>query len=140
MVRLKVNATWKGGNRFIAEADGLGPVTMEWGKGKANFGPMDILLAALAGCTGIDIVDILTKMKERISTVDVSVDGHRREEYPQIYDRIDVKYVVYGQNISREKAERAVELSVEKYCSVSAMLDEKVKLTHSLDIHESAAE
>ncbi len=131
-----VRATWKGGKTFVAEGDGLSPVEMEWGEGKKRFSPMDLLLSALAGCTGIDIVDILQKMRERVSRVEVTAEGERREEHPRIWRKIVVKYDVYGRGLSAEKVEKAVHLSAEKYCSVSAMLRDDVKITHTFTVHE----
>lgn len=83
--------------------------------------PMELVLIALAGCTAWDVAMILDKMKQRFDGLEVHVRGVRRSEAPRIYTDIHVHYVVYGE-VGEEKFERAIELSQEKYCSVSIML------------------
>ena len=131
-----VTAAWNEGKHFVAQAEGLAPVTMSWGTDRKDFSPMELLLASLAGCTGIDIVDILTKMREKVTKVEVVVEASRREEHPRYWNNIKVRYEISGDSISEEKAGRAVKLSVEKYCSVSAMFRQEVKLTHSFSVHQ----
>lgn len=133
---MNIKAVWNQGSSFVAEAQGLEPVKMEWGDDRKQFSPMELLLASLAGCTGVDVVDILTKMREKIARVEVSVEAHRREEHPKIWKNILVHYDIYGKGVSEEKAGRAVSLSVDKYCSVSAMFSNEVSLTHEFKIHE----
>lgn len=134
--KMTVKAVWSGGNRFEARADDCEPVSMEWGGERKNASPMELLLMALAGCTGIDVVDILKKMREAVTRVEVSVSAERREEYPKIWKNIDVRYDIYGRGLSNEKSEKAVKLSVEKYCSVSAMFRDDVSLKHCFVLHE----
>lgn len=134
---MTVKAVWSGGSRFEGRANDYAPVTMEWGGERKNASPMELLLIALAGCTGIDVVDILKKMREEIARVEVSVEAERRAEHPKIWKSIDVRYDIYGRSLSRDKSEKAVKLSVEKYCSVSAMFRAEVTLRHSFVLHET---
>ncbi len=134
---MKIRAVWNGGKTFVADAEGMAPLSIEWGDERKNLSPMELLLVALAGCTGVDVVDILTKMRERITRVEVSVEGQRREEYPRIWNRIEVRYDIFGANVPAEKAQKAVALSVEKYCSVSAMFRPEIELRHSFVIHDT---
>ncbi len=134
---MNIKAVWNEGRSFVATAPGLDPVIMEWGDNRKQFSPMELLLASLAGCTGVDVVDILTKMREEITRVEVNVEAHRREEHPRIWKAIVVHYDIYGKGVSEEKAARAVSLSVEKYCSVSAMFSKEVSLTHEFKIREA---
>ncbi|MCX8169423.1 MAG: OsmC family protein [Candidatus Methanomethylicia archaeon] len=83
--------------------------------------PMELLLMALAGCTGYDIILILSKMRQKISGLEIKVNGVRRDEDPRIYVDIDLKYIVYG-NVDENKLQEAIRLSMEKYCSIAAML------------------
>jgi len=87
--------------------------------------PMQLLLISLIGCTAIDIVDILDKMKVKYEKFKISANGKRREEYPRKFEYIKITYSFYGKDLDkyREKIERAVSLSQEKYCSVKASLN-----------------
>lgn len=86
------------------------------------FSPMQLLLAALGGCTGMDVVSILKKMRQDVTGYRVEVDGERAQDHPRVWTEITIRHLVEGNNIQREMVERAVNLSEEKYCSVSAML------------------
>ena len=91
--------------------------------------PMQLLLIALLGCTAFDIVDILNKMKVKYEKFKISAEGKRREEYPRKFEYIKITYSFYGENLEqyKEKIERAVYLSQEKYCSVKASLNAVVE-------------
>lgn len=104
------------------------------GNGKA-MSPMKALLASLGGCTGIDVLMILQKMREDVKEVNVYIDYERAKEYPKIYTKINLKYVVIG-NVKKESVERAIKLSEEKYCSVSAMLSKTTEINRSYEIVE----
>jgi putative redox protein len=84
--------------------------------------PKPLLLASLAGCTGIDVVAILKKMRVPLDGLRINVSAHLTEEDPKIYDRIKVIYTFKGDNLPMDKLERAVQLSEDRYCGVSAML------------------
>jgi len=103
--------------------------------GKA-VGPMQAVLMAAAGCSTIDIVMILEKMKQELTNIEVEVEGKRREDIPRTYTEIHLHYKLYG-NIKEKKAEQAVKSSLEKYCSVSLMLEKAAKITSSFEILES---
>ncbi len=103
--------------------------------GKAT-GPMQAVLMAAAGCSTIDIVMILQKMKQELKNIEVEVEGKRREEIPRTYTDIHLHYKLYGK-IKEKKAEQAVQSSLEKYCSVSLMLEKAAKITSSFEIIES---
>jgi len=76
----------------------------------------------LGGCTGMDIVSLLKKMRVDFSGIEMNITADRAEEHPNVYTKIDLEYVIYGRGIDGEKVKRAIDLSQEKYCSVSAML------------------
>lgn len=84
--------------------------------------PKPLLLASLAGCTGIDVVSILEKMRVPLEGLRINVSASLTEEHPKIYDKIKVIYTFKGENLPMDKLEKAVQLSEEKYCGVSAML------------------
>lgn len=93
--------------------------------------PMEVLLAALAGCTSMDVISILEKMKTPPKDFRIDMDYTKAKEHPQIYTSIHLKYVFSG-NIPKENAEKAVNLSQTKYCSVSAMLKKAANITYEI--------
>ncbi len=95
---------------------------------------METLLACLAGCTSFDVDNILRKRRQSISGYWVEVKGERRDEPPEVYTKIQIKYVVKWKNVSREAVERAFQLSNDKYCSVGAMLKKTAEITNSYEI------
>ncbi len=98
--------------------------------------PMELLLAGLAGCTGLDVVDIMRKSRQDINGLQVLVNGERATDYPMVFTHIRVEYVVRGRNISEDALQRAIKLSEEKYCSASAMLGKTAKIETSYRIEE----
>jgi putative redox protein len=90
--------------------------------GSPAVGPMGLLLAALGGCTGMDIASILAKKRVDLTGLEVRVSADRTEEYPKVWKDIEVVYIVRGNDIQAKDVERAIALSEEKYCSVSSML------------------
>ena len=96
--------------------------------------PMEHLLVGLAGCTGMDVIDILKKKRQDVSGLEVRVEGTRSEDTPAVYTHIHIKYVVRGKNIAPEAVARAIHLSETKYCSVGAMLGKTAKIKTSFEI------
>ena len=98
--------------------------------------PMELLLIALGGCTGVDVVSILRKKRERVTAYRVEVSGERREEHPRKYTRMEVRHVLRGRKLSERAVAQAVELSEERYCSVAASLRPGVEIVSSYVIEE----
>ncbi len=96
--------------------------------------PTDHLLAAVAGCTGMDVTSILQKMRQQLRSLRVEVDGTQAEDHPHYFTAIHVKYIVEGDGIDRAKVEQAVALSQDKYCSVRATLSDRCKVTTEIVI------
>jgi putative redox protein len=96
--------------------------------------PMELLLVAVAGCTGMDIVDILRKKRLDIKGLEVQVTGTRAETYPMVYTELDVVYRVRGKDIPASAVEQAVKLSEEKYCSVGIMIGKAAKINSRYEI------
>lgn len=90
--------------------------------------PMSLALAALAGCTAMDIVSILKKGRQPLTGLNVRAEGERAEEHPHRYVRVTLVYEVYGQGVDEKAVERAIALSEEKYCSVSATFKEHTEI------------
>lgn len=102
----------------------------------AGMRPMQLLLAALGGCSAIDVIHILKKQKQEIGSFQIEVSGTREtvKDY-SLFRAIEIHFIIGG-NVSREKAERAVELSMEKYCSVAKTLEPTAKITHHITINQ----
>ena len=98
--------------------------------------PMELLLLALGGCTGVDVISILRKKRQQISDYRIEVSGERREEHPRAYTRLFVKHIVRGRGVSRDAVELAIELSDQKYCSVAATLRGTAEIVTSYEIIE----
>lgn len=96
--------------------------------------PMELLLIGLAGCTAIDVLDILEKKRLNVTGLEVRVEGTRAETYPMVYTRIDVVYLIRGKDIPAHAVEQAIQLSEEKYCSAGVMLGKTAKINHRYEI------
>jgi len=101
--------------------------------------PMETVLLALGGCTGMDVVSILRKMRAPFEGFEIRITADRAEDHPRVFTRIHLEYVLSGAGLQADQVKRAVVLSQEKYCSVSAMLRKAVELTYSWRIADQAA-
>ena len=99
--------------------------------------PMEMLLVALAGCTGMDVISILYKQRQDVTGYEIAVHGTRADEHPKVFTDITVEHVVSGQGVNPEFVRRAVELSETKYCSVSAMLGKTAHITTTFRVLEA---
>lgn len=96
--------------------------------------PMELVLMALGSCSVFDLVSILKKQRQELLNVDVEISGNRREAIPNIFTDIHIKFIIEGQ-IDKEKAQKAAELAVKKYCSVHDMLAAGgIDITYEIDI------
>jgi putative redox protein len=125
----EITASWKNDMTFIGLNSAGGTVQMGTLDGKPGVGPMQLLLVALAGCTGLDIVSILQKKRLNLSDLQVRVRGKRANEYPMVWTDIHLTYLIWGEAILPQDAEQAIRLSEEKYCSVGLMLGKVARIT-----------
>lgn len=95
--------------------------------------PMQSVLIAIATCSSIDIELFLSKMRQSVDRVEVDIEGIRREEVPRIFTDVKIHYTIFG-DVKDKKAEQAVEMSMEKYCSVSIMLKDKIDITYTHEV------
>ena len=108
--------------------------------GGRNLGirPMELVLSGLGACTAFDVVSILKKSRQKVTDCRVELDAERADEVPKVFTRIHIHFVITGQDLKAAAVERAIELSAEKYCSASAMLqDAGVRLTHAFEVREA---
>lgn len=123
---------WDSGMAFQVEQDGhrfVLDASAEAGGRDLGPRPKALLLSGLGACTGIDVVGILEKMRVKLDGLEIQVSAETRDEHPRIYTGIHVRYVFRGKDLPLEKLERAVKLSEETYCGVSAMLRPAVPIT-----------
>ncbi len=103
-----------------------GPADM--GGENAGLRPMETLLSALAGCSSMDVIHILKKQRQNLDKLEVEVEGERADAVPAVFTKIHLRFVAHG-DLDPAKVQKAVELSMEKYCSVSKMLQPSVQIT-----------
>lgn len=106
------------------------------GERSSGASPLELLLVALGGCTGADVIDILRKKREQVTEYVIEVHGDRREEYPRSFRRIEVRHILRGRNLSEKSVAHAIELSDQKYCSVSATLRPTAEIVTTYEIHD----
>ena len=104
------------------------------GKLGLGFSPMEMLLVALAGCTGISVLSILRKRRQEITGYELRVQGQRASSHPKVFTEIAIEHIFTGHNLSVEAVERAIELSETRYCGVEAMLSKTAHVTHTYHI------
>ncbi len=126
------------GITFAGKTDSNHWITMDgpedFGGSNAGIRPKELILIGLAGCTGSDVVSILSKKKVKMEDYEMNLTAEVAETHPQVFTKIHIEYVFYGSEINPKDVERAIELSQTKYCSVTAMLQKSVEITHSYRI------
>ncbi|HZM88848.1 MAG TPA: OsmC family protein [Blastocatellia bacterium] len=125
---------YAGDEAFVAESGSGHALITSFGQRHTAASPMELLLVALGGCTGADIVSILEKKRQRVTGYEIEVRGERRAEHPRIYTSIEVVHRVRGYAIDPKAVQHAIELSETKYCSVSAMLGASAQITMRYEI------
>lgn len=108
------------------------------GRPAASSGPMEMVLMALGACSGSDVVEILRKKRQKVRDLKIELTGKRAEEHPRVYTHIHMRFVVDGEEVDTVAVERAIDLSLTKYCSVHGMLSKVVHISHEYQINESS--
>lgn len=126
------------GITFAGKTDSNHWVTMD---GPENFGgsdagirPKELLLLGLGGCTGSDVVSILDKKRVNVEDFEINIQADMTEEHPQVFTKMNIEYVFYGKDINPKDVERAIELSLTRYCGVTAMFQKAMEITHTYRI------
>lgn len=137
MSKITLQTDWKEGMRFETEINGH-KLIIDAGEdnGGTNQGPRpkQLMLAALAGCTGMDVVGILKKMRVDFTDFSIEIEANQTEEHPKHYDAMKVIYKFKGNNLDMEKLQKAVSLSEERYCGVSAVYKKAMPVTFEVRI------
>ena len=137
---MEANIKWVSGMTFKGEQDGHElfldlPADM----GGRNLGakPKTLLLTGLGGCTGMDVVSILAKMRVEVASFEVQVSADQTDEHPKVFRGIHIKYIFRGKDLPMDKVQKAVTLSEERYCGVSAMLAKACPITRQIVVERS---
>ena len=137
---MDATVTWKHGLSFegIPDSGFVIPLGASAEAGGDNDGsrPLELLLVGLAGCTGMDVISILQKKRQDVTGLELRVHADRAPDHPKVFTRIVLEYVVTGRQIDTGAVERAVELSVTKYCSAQAMLSKAFPIEHKITIQQ----
>ncbi len=136
----EITAAWKGETTFIGQTVSGETVQMGLLDGRPGITPMQLLLVAVAGCTGMDIASILQKKRVKLADMQVRVRGRRASDYPLIWTDIHITYLIWGEDITPRDVEQAIRLSEDKYCSVGLMLGKSAKMTSEYQILQSTAQ
>ena len=136
-----ITTTWLGNMKFEStNPSGLnlfidaGPENDGNGEG---YRPKALMLSALAGCSGLDVASLIKKMKLEVADFKIEIEANLTEEHPKFYDKVAMHFHFYGDNLSEKKLQKAVDLSVEKYCGVMEMFRQFAELTIETHFHKN---
>lgn len=135
---MNARVQWVDGVTFVGRSASGHSIVLGGKAGPDNPGagapsPMELVLLALGGCTGLDVVSILAKKRQNVEGFYVNIDADRAEEHPRVFSHVEVEYVFRG-NLDPKAVEDAVRLSQEKYCSVSAMVGARATVSYRIRI------
>ncbi|MCK5832511.1 OsmC family protein [bacterium] len=132
--KLTLFARKAGESGFMARSKSGHWVLMDAGKNPGAIFPFETLFASLAGCTGYDVVHVLRKKRIAFDDIWIKVEAERAEDHPKVATKINVHYTIIGDNVPPDAVERAIQLSQNKYCSVSAMISKAAPIETSFEI------
>ncbi len=135
---MKCRIKWLDHMSFVGESGSGHSVVMDGAPdaGGRNLGvrPMEMLLLGLGGCTAFDVVSILHKSRQQMVDCEVEIEAERAEDIPKVFTSIHLHFIVTGCDIDPDKVAKAIDLSADKYCSASRMLEKTATITHDLEI------
>lgn len=139
---LKAQITYVEDMQFIGTPSSGHAIVMDAGLSSGGHntgaGPSELLLVGLGGCSGMDVISILKKKRQAVTGLSISVKGTSAEEYPKRFTEIEIEFSVKGRNISEVAVKKAIDLSMNKYCSVKATLEGSAKISFSYKIIQDA--
>ena len=137
---MNISVNWVDGLLMVGKSDSGHTITMDGPpeSGGENLGvrPMEMLLIGVAGCTMIDVVTTLKKMRQDLSHLETKINAERATDHPKVFTDIHIQFILKGQNLDEKKVDKAITLSAEKYCSASIMLGETATITHDFEVVE----
>ena len=136
-----VDLSWEGGFRFESTDGHEHTLTLDApqsdGKDFSGFMPGDMLLTALGGCSGIDVVNILRRQRQNVAGLRISVSGHQNPDPPWAWEHVHIHYVITGDEVNETLVRRAIDLSENQYCSIGATINGKTNITSTFEIVSS---
>ncbi len=135
---MDAKVTWKGKMAFEAVADSGKAIMLDSAPDAERLGPapMELVAMSMAGCTAMDVISIMEKKKQDVTNFEVKVHAERAEDYPKVYTRAELVYEVTGHALDEAAVLRAIELSIQKYCPVHAMLSQVFPISQRYVIFE----
>ena len=135
---MNISVNWVDGMLMVGKSHSGHSITMDGPPeiGGENLGvrPMEMLLLGVAGCTMIDVVTTLKKMRQDLTNCETKLSAERADEHPKVFTDIHIQFIVKGVDLDPTKVEKAITLSAEKYCSASIMLGKTASITHDFEI------
>ena len=135
---MNISVNWVDGMLMVGKSHNGHSITMdgppEIGGDNLGVRPMEMLLLGVAGCTMIDVVTTLKKMRQELTHFETKLSAERADEHPKVFTDIHIQFIVKGQDLDPKKVEKAITLSAEKYCSASIMLGKTASITHDFEI------
>ena len=137
---MNVSVNWVDGMLMVGKSHSGHSITMdgppEIGGDNLGVRPMEMLLLGVAGCTMIDVVTTLKKMRQELTHCETKVNAERADDHPKVFTDIHIQFLVKGNDLDSKKVEKAITLSAEKYCSASIMLGKTASISHDFEILE----
>jgi putative redox protein len=137
---MNTTVRWIDGMMMVGESASGHAIIMDGPEdlGGKNLGvrPMEMLLLGMGGCTTVDVVSTLKKMRELVNDCRVEILAARADEHPKVFTKIHLNFIINGSNLDEKKVEKAISLSADKYCSASIMLGKVADITHDFTINE----
>ena len=137
---MNLSVNWVDGMLMVGKSHSGHSITMdgpiEIGGENLGVRPMEMLLLGVAGCTMIDVVTTLKKMRQDLSHCETKINAERANEHPKVFTDIHIHFIVKGKDLDSKKVNKAIKLSAEKYCSASIMLGKTAKITHNFEVTE----
>jgi putative redox protein len=137
---MNISVNWVDGLLMVGKSDSGHTITMDGPpeSGGENLGvrPMEMLLLGVAGCTMIDVVTTLKKMRQDLSHLETKINAERATDHPKVFTDIHIQFILKGKDLDAKKVDKAITLSAEKYCSASIMLGETATITHDFEVVE----
>jgi len=138
---MKARVKWIEGTAMLGEADSGHGVIMdgppEFGGRNLGVRPMEMLLIGMGGCTEFDVLHILRKARQDVTSCELELTAERAETEPKVFTRIHAHFILAGKGLAEKQVERAIRLSAEKFCSASIMLGATAQITHDFEIRDA---
>jgi len=132
----QVKVKWVEGKQFVGTDSTSHSLVMSSSEEGIGLKPSDLLLLGLGGCTGVDVISILEKQRQKVTVLEITITGEQDPEPPWTFRRIEIEYLLRGKELKEEAVRRAIQLSEEKYCSIGATISSVAKIASSFQIME----